>query len=419
MKSGNKTAVRMLVFCIMLQGSSVGILQGAAAVLTGPVCATNGFALGDFTLYYTFSSIAGLVIMPFAGKLMSKLPLRPTLLVCSVVWICLFGLCSQFHQLWMFYVAYLVIGIVSCIPGYIVAPVVATNWFEKKRGLAVGLVLASRTAFNAIFGIVAGKVIEVADAQATYLVLAAIAAVFMIPSACGLVLHPAKKGMLPYGASVGAQAQTAQQSGNAAALPGVPSKQAYRSATFYCMFLMMGLLTFVAAISSQLAILGEERGLDIAMASVLSSMFSIGGLIGSNVGGILNDKLGTKITACVGIAVAAVGVILMLASKNSMAMLVIGIIFLAFGYSSGNTQIPLLVASMFGMRDNAAIYSTLQMAMSISSMFGNPLIGYMYDGTGSYNPVLIMIFVVLGAILLLMFAALKTSKKLESKWVRA
>lgn len=412
MKSGNRMAWKMLICACLLVASGQGIITNAAGQYIVAVCAARNFTVGGFVTYFSFGAVSMIIAFPLVGSIMKRFALRKILVFCSIVWCAIYMLFSQFTQLWMFYVGNFICGFVCAIPAYVLGPVIAANWFEKKKGLATGIVMSSAGIFGAIFSVVIATMISKIGFQMTYILMGALSLIMMLTASSMIVLHPAMVGMLPYGADAQTYGKEQETHETEADLPGVPAKKAYRSAAFICVFFIVFILTCAGAFSTQIPVLAATKGFDPTTASIFSSVFMVGGLLGAYVWGFMNDKLKSKTTTIICLGVGAVSIVMAVFFGNGTILFSIGIFLLGLHSSGVSIQSPMMVSEIFGPRDYVAIFASIQMAMSLGGVIAGPMYGFIFDGMGTYDTILLVVAGILVVSALIVPFAYVASKKL-------
>jgi MFS family permease len=412
-KSNRRFAWKMLLCSCLLIGGGQGILVSCAGIFIQPVCQANGFGVGPFSTYLSIGAVAMMVGFPLAGKVMAKFPLRPLLIACILVNCGMFMLYSQFTQLWMFYVAVIFTGLSCVIPAYMTGPLLISNWFEKKRGLAMGIAMSCTGIFGAIFSIVGGQLIASAGYKQAYIILGLVALLMMLVASFMAVMHPSMKGMVAYGAESAAAASEAGSP--AAGADGVSQKAAIKSPSFLIMFVIIFFVVCAGAFSSQVSVLAVNMGFDIATASSFAAIFMVGCLLGSFILGWLNDKIGVRNTTLLILLLGAGSISLVIFGGTTSAMFVLGILLFGVAASAGGVQPPIIVGNLFGHKDYASIYGTMQIALSLGGVVASPVYGFVLDATGSYAPALLVVAAVLLVSIPLTLVAFKAKDKLWAK----
>lgn len=383
MKTKKHPAWRMLVAACLLIAGGQGILSNTQGIFIASVCAEHGFSTAAFSGYVSVSSAAMMVALIFAGKIVKKAPFRPLLIICSILACALFMSFSLYSSLWCWYVVGILYAFAMAIPFYMAGPMLITNWFVKKQGLAMGIMMSMTGIFGAIFSILGGIIIASAGYHTAYIVLGASALVLELAGSLLAVAHPAMKGLKAYGADEVEleDAKNAQDADEG----GVASGTALKSPAFVLCYISMFFLIFLACFAQMLPTFGTSLGYDITFSSSLSSFYMIGTLVGSFAFGALNDKLGAKnatILALILLAFSAVGAVL---TGKLLIGLIACIIIMGFAGASGGTQPALLPSKLFGKKDYASIYGVVQTSAALSAMVALPVYGAVYDATGSLS----------------------------------
>lgn len=74
---------------------------------------------------------------PFIGRVFDRYGVRRVITIGGLVTGLGFVLVSLTNTLWYFYLSYFVIGVGMAAIGTVPASAVVSNWFERKRGLAL------------------------------------------------------------------------------------------------------------------------------------------------------------------------------------------------------------------------------------------------------------------------------------------
>lgn len=383
MKKTKHPAWRMLLAACLLIAGGQGILSNTQGIFIASVCAEHGFSTGAFSGYVSVSSAAMMVAMVFAGKIVKKLPFRPLLIVCSIIACALFMSYALYSQLWCWYVIGVVYAFAMAIPFYMAGPMLITNWFVKKQGLAMGIMMSMTGIFGAIFSIVGGIVIASAGYRTAYIVLGACALLFEIAGSFLAVAHPSMKGLKAYGADEAEteKADTVDPSSES----GVSAGVALKSPAFILCYISMFFLIFLACFAQMLPTFGVSLGYDITFSSSLASFYMIGTLIGSFAFGALNDKIGAKKTTILALALLAFSAVGAVLTGKILIGLIACIIIMGFAGSSGGTQPAVLPSKLFGKKDYASIYGVVQTSAALSAMVAMPIYGLIYDATNSLS----------------------------------
>lgn len=138
---------------------------------------------------------------PFLGRLIDRFNARVVILPCAVgfgaSWVALHFLTDS---LWHFYLLYFLLGLFGGGVGPVPFAAVLSRWFEKKRGLALGLATVGLSLGGFIMTPLAQHLIATRGWRQAYTVIGVLVWVVVLPVA-GLVLRerPETYGLLPDG----------------------------------------------------------------------------------------------------------------------------------------------------------------------------------------------------------------------------
>lgn len=203
-KGGFHYAYLIVASCIVITCIPCALVLSCAGIYYKPVANFFGVSTPEFTLYFSILNIAMCVMLPIAGKLMSKMDLRIILSVCAALDGVTYLAMSQFTAIWQFYIAGVLLGIGTAPLIYLAVPTLINAWCKKKVGFFIGLCMAFTGIGGVIFNPVGTAFINAApDGRRTgYLVFGIIMLVVMLPFTLLVVRSkPSDKGLEPYGAS--------------------------------------------------------------------------------------------------------------------------------------------------------------------------------------------------------------------------
>jgi MFS family permease len=341
------------------------------------------------SLAFTLQLIAGVVIAPILGWLLDRYRARMLILVgMSMFGAVLLANRAFTGSIWHLYLFYVVLGASLHGGGPITYGSVITRWFDRHRGLALGLMMLGIGLGAMLMPSIAQQLISRFGWRTAYAVLGG--AIFIIPVpvvAALLKERPQDLGLLPDGV----RRQAAEARSTAAAY-GLSAQQAWRSGTFW----LMALGFFLVSASAQgcvvhLAAMLGDRGITARTAALGSSLVGAAVLIGRVGSGYLLDRLfGPRLAAAV-FAAAALGIVLLLLGAPPVAF--VGAFLVGLGLGAEVDVIAYLTSRYFGLRAFGKVYSSLFACFALAAALGPLIMGAGFDRTGSYGSVLIAFFV--------------------------
>lgn len=374
-----------------IYAASVGIIVSCAGLLYRAVAEDFNVGVSKISLYTSIMYLTITVLLPFAGKVLNKYDIRLILSLSGVINVLAFGLMGTYHSVYAFYVSGLALGIGSTFLIYGSIPLVMNNWFKAKAGTSLGIAMAFMGIGGAIFAQLTGYLIIVIGWRLTYIVLALIVAVLILPFSLFVIrAKPADMQMTPY--TNGEKTATVEQVTKAET--GATKKIALKSPAFYLVLLFTGLFGLASTVSFHVPNFVQSVGFTAAMAATGVTCVTIGQTGGKFMLGAINDKFGVKSALFVGIGGGLLGVICLLISDSfGIGMLYIGALLFGIGFSGSTLLPPVVIREVFGGRDYAAIYTTIMSASTLGVALGTTLFSYIYDATGSYYTVFIIVII--------------------------
>jgi len=399
-------AWRMMALCCLIQFGGMGVLANSIGVFFPAVCGELGFTVSQLSLHITVRGVATMLALPLASRLLAGRPSRLVVTPAAAALVLSIASMAFFHELWQWYAVSVIYGVAGAFLFLNLSPIILTNWFRDRTGFAVGTAMA----FSGLGGMVMSPVgtwlIDAYGWRAAYLVFAAVGAVTMIPAALMLVRAPEDVGLEPYGAGTEtAKAGAAEKSApEASALPlGAP----------FWLFIAVALITsYETVYIYHFPQYTVSIGLTAMTGSMMSSASMAGNLAGKLGLGWVNDRMSAKSTYCLGSAVTAAGIAVMLLFPGGGWLPCAGAFLYGACMALTAVTVPLLALELFGRERYAKTLSAATMASSAIGGVGTVLVGAIYDGAGSYVPAFAAALVCCAAAPALLCAAylLKTKK---------
>jgi MFS family permease len=370
----------IVVAGFLLNLAGIGIIMNSMGVFFKPVIESLGFTRGSFALYFTIAALAMMVMAPLMGKLLERYDIRLVMGICTTLMTVSFALFSQCRTLAQFYTLSIFMGIGSAGTHIIPVSMMVTNWFEEKRGLAMGIVFAATGIGGFIFNPFSNWLIENHGWENAYLTLGIIVGICTIPMALFVVrVRPSDKGLAPYGAEAGSAAH------KEAAASGFTAREALRAPAFW---LLAGMILFIAV--ANMGVLHHivpyltDIGISPSTAAALMSLHMAVLVVGKLVMGDLADRIGLmrSLIACI------VGLTVSIGLLYGAAVFWVAVAFnVLFGFAISVRTVlpPLMTASCLGQKHFGVIYGFLNVFTTLGSAIGVPLSGFIHDWTQSYH----------------------------------
>lgn len=396
----------MVVCGVLVMAVTHGIIANCFSLYIKPVTEELGITRQSFSVCQTITNVVYMLISLLSGKIFEKIKVKNLLRVAAVVLPASYFCYSFCTELWMFYTVATVAGIATAFLTFLPFTLIVSNWFEEKRGLAIGLCFMGSGVGGMLFNTLASGWMENMGWQMASRLLALCIALVAIPIIFFVLkVRPQEMGLQPFGSR-------ADKGAKETPVYGADFKTALRMPGFWGVLIFALTVGFAATTLSNTIVphLGD-LGFTASRASMVMSLY-LGGLsICKILLGGMYDKLGMKkatVLATLAVAMGHAG--LLLGSFGAAHVLII--LGAALGCAVGTVAYPILTQSAFGTRGYTTIYGVISAANSLACSIAPIFSSAMYDGTGSYNAALITCIVFVG-IALSMLLIIKPIRRKE------
>jgi MFS family permease len=368
--------------------SAVGLFWGVPitvysfSVFLRPVMLEFHVGRAAVSLGFTVQLFVAALCTPLTGLLLDRHGARKVILPFTV----LFGAVLLSNKvfsgsLWQFYFFYAGLGFFVHGLGPVPYGYVVSHWFDRRRGLALGLMMLGIGGGAIIMPSFAQQLIARFGWHTAYTILGAGVWLIAIPTVAALLKErPQDIGLLPDGAQ-------AFEPAAGGAPQGLLAKEAWRTGTFWLLacafFLVSG---SVQGCVVHLAAMLSDRGINAQTAALGSSLIGAAVLIGRVGIGYLLDRVFAPRLAAICFIGTAFGIGLLWLGSTKMAFM--GAFLVGFGLGAEVDLIPYLTGRYFGLRAFGKIYSSAFAGFALAGATGPLIMGASFDRIGSYRAAL-------------------------------
>ena len=338
--------------------------------------------------------------LPLAGRLIDRFGARKVILPFTFI-SALIMLSSSFcsTRIWQLYLFYLVLGVASCGVSPVSYCYLISHWFDRFRGLALGVMMLGLGLGAIIMPPVAQYLIAAIGWRFTFGLVGAAILLFTMPVIAILIKDtPDELGLSQDGGPGAAVASLAPH-----AHPGLSWREAGRAPTFWLLFSAFILVSAsVQACFAHIAAILADRGVSAQAGALATSIFGAGLLAGRTGLGYLLDRFFAPRVAAVIFGCAAAGIaILRISASPRLAF--VAPFFIGLGLGAEVDIMAYLTSRYFGLRSFGTIYGFTFAGFGLAGGLGTYLMGVAYDATGSYALTLALVSIAtfMGAILML------------------
>ncbi len=375
--------ILVIAFFIMI---IAGVMIYAFGVFFRPLTIEFNWDRGALSAVVSIGSVVSGFLAILSGRLSDKYGPRMLVTVGGLFTGIALLLMSQVNSLWQVYLFWgLLRGIGS---GCLFTPVMSTvpRWFAKNRGLAIGITATGVGLGGIISPPLAQWLISSYSWQQAFIVLGLMIFIIIIPLAQFMKHSPQAIGLSPYGeGSIKEDKQPL-----ASATEGISYNQAIRNWRFWTLGSIQ--LCFVFALMvviTHIVPYAVDIGISAMVAASILSTIAVTSLIGRNLAAFISDKVGGRLTQIACLTIATLALIWLLFARESWMLYVFA---LAYGLPDGgmNPLLTIVTAELFGLSSLGTIIGSIYLFAMVGGAIGAPLVGSIFDITGSYSPAFII-----------------------------
>ena len=368
---------------------------------------------GEVSLSQSISSIAGGLSGILVGRVMNRHSPKTFMLWGSIT----SGLCmlliSLAHNLALLYIFFFLGGVAGAFSNAIAMFTILSRWFTRKWGTAIGVAMAGGCIGSIAIQPLVGILAQNYGWQATYIFAGSLVLAVNVPLILFVLKdRPESMGLLSDGDEPG---QTAvPESSNPPFKSPVklqntgPDNERFTYLKNPSLWLMGISFAFVSIGSSaittqEVSFLTDMHVSDTIAATARGLTLGIGAIAALS-SGWLADRLISRYVTILFFFLSMVGMLILIPAV-SMSQIWPFVIIYGLGIGAGGTLLPIVTRDIFGARDFSAMFGFVIVLLSAGNSIGAPLAGFMYDATGSYHSVFIIITAVyIAAIVFIYFA---------------
>ncbi len=356
---------------------SYGVFFKAIAVEFGD--SRLGVALG-----LTVTSAVGAVAAPLVGRALDRYPLKRVIGVgATAMSIGFLGLSLVRTPLEFYLVLGIFIGFGASSMGNLATSKLVTNWFDRKRGTALGIAATGVSMSGVVMPFVSAEIIESYGWRQGFAAYGLFTLLVVVPVVLRFVIsRPEDVGLRPDGALMIEKLDS--QSRGVARPASLSMREVWRDRNFWS---IVATFSFVfCAMSATLTHMVPrltDMGHSLSLASLVMSLCAGLGVVGKLSFGWLGDKLPLRRVVMLVLIVQFLGQLIMYMNSD---LVVFAFGAALFGYGVGGV-VPLhgiVVGKTFGRERFGAVLGLMRPAMFPIQILGVPFAGWVHDTTGSY-----------------------------------
>jgi predicted MFS family arabinose efflux permease len=368
---------RTLVAAFFGVGVGWNFANIAASMFLKPMQSEFGWTRTELS----FGPLAGLLVallLPFTGQLLDRWGARRVAIagfVSIAIAFALFARMPVNHTVFIICTIYL--GLAGAISNSVVMGRGVAPWFSQNLGTAIGLMMTGSSVSVAIAVPLLSRLIGQQGWRAGFLAMVAATLIIGLPLVLLWFREPAEA------------AQNGRHAGQPRdSLRSIATTRRFWQLTIACALAALPIGGFIAHLIPLLS----DRGMSVAAAAGLGSLFALSIGIGRVANGYALDRLNPPFVIASTLLLAGFGALLLYLSHVSSAgsaAVTLAIALLGLAQGAEGDYIMFFSMRLFGLRNFSRVVSIQSMVIGVGMALGGLIFAKTFDAFGSYRPAIL------------------------------
>ena len=367
--------------CIIITTTMVPPIMSLSNKFLIQVTTDMNISRGAFTLANTILQGLGIFISPIVAKKLAGGNMKKIQSVSIIGFALSYASYALAKSPIHLYISAFFVGIFYLNSTLIPVSMMITNWFIKKRGLAMSLAMAGIGLGGTIFSPIVTMLLNNYGWRQTYIIMAGIILVFALPTSLFILRKsPKEMGLQAYGAGEEVISSSVNED------KGIKISVKESKGKIFFWIMMIGMVSNGLINSGALGqfppALEELHG--VTTQAAIISLYSSIGIFGKILLGWINDKFGVVVSCTYGCIMFGLAFVFMLLGKDASMLYIMAFVF-GLGNAIGTVIPPLVTAEIFGNKKYGDAYGMVNSSTQIGLSLGSLMVASLYDLNGSYT----------------------------------
>jgi MFS family permease len=382
LNSGSMSALAATIAGMMLGPGP--LIVGGFSLLVTAIAHDMGWSRTTFSLMAPIMAWTSAATAPFYGRLMDRYGLRRVMIPVIAALGLSFGGAGLFtHATWQFFLAYFLVGAAAGALGPVGYNKLLSQWFTTNRGLAMALCAAAGSGMGyALAPQIVNGLIKAHGWRAAYVGISLLILCISLPMAFFFM----RERVAPDPEEALNVREVASQS---SAREGLTFREGAKTSTLWLLVAILflpgnayyGILIHFVPIVT-------DRGIGRDVAATALSFVALGAIGGQLAASALLDRVHSARVALPFLVCGMLGLLLIQGAHTTSAFIVAAV-FIGIGQGSENSVVAYMTSRLLGLKSFGVFFGIIFGSLTFAAGSAPLLMGYVFDKTGSYQPVLI------------------------------
>lgn len=362
--------------------SVLGLLVGTGSILIlnfgvfmKPVTEELGWSRGAFSAALLVQGVGGIISAPIFGRMLDRYGIRrASLPMIAVLALAVASLSMLNGSLWLLYLIFFIASMGGPTQGPLTYSKAISAWFDKERGLALGIATAGSGIGAILIPLESQYLIDVFGWRMAYIGLAITNFVIAFSIFAFVLRDPPGHVRSP--------GESATRGAGPAGMAPRDALRSWRLWSITAIFTIGGIA--INGTLAHVAALLNDRGIPPDAAAIVLSSSGITIIIGRIFGGWLLDRLFAPYVGGAVLLLPAIGCALLAAGFTGWVP-TLAVLLCGAGLGVELDMMGFFVSRYFGIRSFGEIYGYMFVGFAIGVGIGPVMMGRDFDVTGSYT----------------------------------
>ncbi len=402
----------------LINAFGIGLFSSILGLFFTPMSQVHGFSQTGISSIIAFAMIGGMCAAAGLGSVYQRFGLRYVLFILGMGQAVTLALMALPSTLPLLYAVSFFLGFFTFGTG-LSAPTLVTNWFDQRRGMAMGISMAGAGFGPAILAPFISVIIADQGYKTGFYTLAATLFFSMLVIVFIVRDKPYVKGLKPYGLNDG-DSQPGNQEKTKTQIQeySYRLKEAVKTKGFvFLMLLGISAGAIVQGVLIQIPSFLSKQGFNAAAIGGIVGSYALIAAMGKILIGWVYDKMGYTIAnfiffSCMGLSFISLALV-----QSFNTMIYLYVLLAGLGMGVNIVAIPLFTSAIFGQKYYATIFPILSLSLGIGAIAGSIVSGILIDISGFSS---LFYVAAVGAWMSLLFAqvalkvGIRAKKKIEA-----
>jgi len=368
----------VLAAMIGLSLTTVYVYSSGALLL--PIQHDTGWSRTQIMAGLTVASVFSAIVGPFVGAAVDRYGARTLAIPGVIIFGCGLALLASARSPHWWLLLWGLLGIASAGVKPTIWASAVSSLFAKSRGLALAVTLSGAGVGSALAPLLTNALVKAVGWRLTYVFLALIwgGITFLVVALFFRSARDKPAAMVPTAAVL-------EDDGRSAWV-------AIRSRAY--MFILIAstecALVQMALVISLIPLLGD-RGIAPAAAAGIAATVGFTSIAGRLASGAMMDRASPRVISAISLALPAAACAAFLIGGKSIAIAVVAVSLLGLSIGAELEAATYLTSRYFGLRHFGLLFGIIASALTIATGAGPLIASYIYDRTGSYQLLFVLV----------------------------